>query len=211
MSQVTTNEYKFLSDAFKFFNKKLFKGELPDCLITLQRKPRTRGYFSHERMNERDGSGKFSEIALNPDSFEGRTDMEVLSTLVHEQVHMWEYFVTDGKPSRRGYHNKMWSKKMVEIGLMPSSTGEPGGKTTGQKMTHYIIDGGKFEVHCGAFLADGKKLTMESTQVSKIAKERKKTRWKFTCPKCQQNAWGKKHAKLMCGKCEEHMVNEDDL
>lgn len=34
---------------------------------------------------------------------------------------------------------------MIQVGLMPSDTGEAGGKRTGQSVTHYIIPGGKFE------------------------------------------------------------------
>ena len=34
---------------------------------------------------------------------------------------------------------------MEDVGLMPSNTGRPGGKKTGQQMTHYIIRGGRFQ------------------------------------------------------------------
>jgi hypothetical protein len=34
---------------------------------------------------------------------------------------------------------------MERIGLMPSATGAPGGRRTGQRMTHYIIRGGLFD------------------------------------------------------------------
>jgi hypothetical protein len=50
----------------------------------------------------------------------------VLSTLVHEQAHLWQHHF--GKPGRGRYHNREWAAKMVEIGLIPSATGEPGGK-----------------------------------------------------------------------------------
>ena len=33
---------------------------------------------------------------------------------------------------------------MKEIGLQPSTTGEPGGKETGQSVTHYILPGGPY-------------------------------------------------------------------
>jgi hypothetical protein len=33
---------------------------------------------------------------------------------------------------------------MKEIGLQPSTIGQPGGKETGQSVTHYIIPGGAF-------------------------------------------------------------------
>jgi hypothetical protein len=32
---------------------------------------------------------------------------------------------------------------MREIGLQPSSTGEPGGMETGQTVSHYILPGGR--------------------------------------------------------------------
>ena len=50
-----------------------------------------------------------------------------------------------------GYHpqlsaalyDRQWAAKMREIGLQPSSTGEEGGKETGQSMSHYIIPDGR--------------------------------------------------------------------
>jgi len=48
-----------------------------------------------------------------------------------------------GKPSG-AYHNKEWAKMMHAVGLMPSNTGKPGGKQTGQTVSHYIVTGGPF-------------------------------------------------------------------
>ena len=93
------------------------------------------------------------EIALNPAHFAGRTPAEMLSTLVHEMAHLWQHHF--GKPSRSGYHNKEWAAKMREIGLIPTDTGQPGGKDTGQKVTHNIEEGGRFDQACTAFLATG--------------------------------------------------------
>ena len=69
-------------------------------------------------------------------------DESIISTLVHEMAHVWQE--TYGDPSRRGYHNRQWAEKMREIGLQPSSTGEPGGRETGQSMTHYILPDGRY-------------------------------------------------------------------
>lgn len=46
MSTPTTTAYSELQQAFDHFNMELFEGLLPPCLITLQRKKRTMGYFS---------------------------------------------------------------------------------------------------------------------------------------------------------------------
>ena len=39
---------------------------------------------------------------------------------------------------------------MGEIGLIPSSTGAPGGKPTGEAVSHYIQPGGRFQLVCAA-------------------------------------------------------------
>ena len=66
---------------------------------------------------------------MNPDHF-GRSDEEILSTLVHEMAHVWQQ--THGRPPRRCYHDREWAAKMREIGLQPSTTGQPGGQKRGK-------------------------------------------------------------------------------
>ncbi|MCF8884135.1 SprT-like domain-containing protein, partial [Erythrobacter sp. SN021] len=81
------------------------------------------------------------EIALNPAHFANRKPREVLSTIAHEMVHLWQHHY--GSPPRKGYHDKQWAAKMHEIGLIPTDTGEIGGKETGQKVTHLIEENGR--------------------------------------------------------------------
>lgn len=138
----TIQIHKELQEAFDFFNERLFDNELPLTLMTLQRGKRTYGYFSPNRFTNAEGE-KISELAMNPDYFGARTLVDTLSTVVHEMVHVWHFFIND-KPCRMGYHDKVWGEKMEELGLMPSNTGMEGGKKTGQQMTHYIMEGGKF-------------------------------------------------------------------
>jgi len=139
--------------AYDYFNEKLFKGELPPCLITLHRHPKARGYFSEKRFLNRAGVST-DEIALNPEYFALNSPKSVMSTLCHEMAH--GYIAHFGKDkSRQTYHNLEWADKMTAIGLEPSSTGLPGGKRVGQKITHYIIQGGPFDVFCDELLATG--------------------------------------------------------
>lgn len=148
--------YEELQQAFDHFNAALFDAQLRACLITLQRQNRTAGYFSLERFVNAHGE-MTDEIALNPSYFGIRPIRDSLSTLVHEMCHLWQY--QHGKPGRRAYHNKEWAEKMEEIGLMPSHTGEPGGKRVGEQMTHYIIDGGAFCRACVALIDQSYQLT----------------------------------------------------
>jgi hypothetical protein len=68
-------------------------------------------------------------------------------------VHLWQYHV--GSPSRSGYHNREWADMMKRLGLPPSDTGKPGGRETGQRVTHYIIPDGPFALTCAVLLEDG--------------------------------------------------------
>lgn len=150
LSRPTPQTYAELQRAFDFFNERLFDNELPPCLLTLQREKRTEGYFSLKRFVHRDGQTYTDEIALNPTYFSVVPPMHVMRTIVHEMAHAWQAHF--GTPGRRNYHNKEWAEKMESIGLMPSSTGEPGGAKTGEAMSDYTIAGGVFEGACNELL-----------------------------------------------------------
>lgn len=152
----TTETYAELQSAYDHFNKELFEGKLPECLITLQREKNTFGYFSPKRFVNKE-HGKTDEIAMNPTYFSIRTIAETLSTLCHEAVHLYQD--NFGKPGRGRYHNKEWADKMETIGLMPSSTGKEGGKRTGDRMSHYIIEGGRFDKACKKLLTKDFKIS----------------------------------------------------
>lgn len=207
----THRSYTSLDAAFDHFNRDLFDGGLPPCLITMQRHKSAYGYFSGERFASLDNPEEVTdEIALNPAHFAGRTTTRTLSTLVHEMVHLWQHHF--GKPSRSGYHNKEWAAKMREVGLIPSSTGQPGGRETGQKVSHYIEDGGPFERACAAYLATGVAILYHdrrrSDEEAKARGKKAASKTKYTCPKCGQNAWAKPEADLICGACRESMGTE---
>jgi hypothetical protein len=205
---VTATEYRTLQEAYDYFNEALFDGSLPQVLITLQRKARAYGYFSAGRFRRRGGDDeRIHEVALNPDGFTGRPDEDILSTLVHEQAHVWqkEY----GKCGRGRYHNRQWARKMHEIGLMPSSTGLPGGRPTGDRVSHYILEDGKFIAECRAFMERYKLVWESAITVAKQSGEDEdeagaedvQTRAKFTCPNCGLNVWAKPSARVDCHDC----------
>ena len=209
MSQITTQEYGNLAHAYAYFNEHLFDGELPDCLITLKRdNPQRLGHYRGMVVRSRTEKKATDEISLNIASFPSRTDTEILSTLAHEMVHLWQENL--GNPPRKCYHDKQWAIKMKSIGLHPSSTGEPGGKETGQQMHHYIVEGGLFDHYCQALLSSGYKINWQMEIEQPEGKEKKKSKVKYTCPDCEQNAWAKPDAKIVCGDCMVTMESADD-
>lgn len=210
---LSLEQYKLLDEAYKLFNNKLFNKELPECVIVLHRKKNARGYFHAERYVDRDSVKKakkrdqiksYDELAMNPDDFD-RPDIAILSTLAHEMAHVWRHHCSGKEPSRGGYHDKLWGKKMEEIGLMPSSTGQEGGKKTGQKVTHYIIKNGKYEKLALHFLRS-KKIKLSSFQISTSSSNGNRNKIKYSCPSCEMNVWGKPGVNIICGECEERLV-----
>jgi hypothetical protein len=141
----TTETYSELIRAYDAFNKTLFNNILPGCLITLQREKHTCGYFSSGRFAHVEG-GLTDEIAINPSYFAVTPIVEIMQTLVHEMVHLWQFHF--GTPGRGRYHNKEWADKMESIGLMPSSTGRPGGDRTGDRIADYAIEDRLFLLTC---------------------------------------------------------------
>lgn len=204
----TACTYKALDAAYDHFNRTLFNGELPTCLITMQRHKGAYGYFHSNRFGRHDSPDQTTdEIALNPAGFSHRTPTEILSTLVHEMAHLWQHHF--GRPSRNGYHNGQWASKMIEIGLIPTDTGKPDGKPTGQKVTHIIAKAGKFADQCKAFLAAHDTPLYTDLLDETTRRKKKASKTKYTCPSCGLNAWAKPDVNLTCTDCQEPMVADE--
>jgi predicted SprT family Zn-dependent metalloprotease len=225
---ITTVQFKTLDDLYRFYNKGLFAGKLAECIVNMSRKNGTYGFFVAHRWKSADaGEDKIiHEISLNPDHL-GRPSIEWHATLVHEMCHLWQQDF--GHPSRGAYHNKEWAYKMDTIGLIPSDTGEPGGKKTGQNMTHYINPE-------GAFMRIFNSLTTETLEALRIKylpafqhttlpprrravdgrtkgleepdnegggeTEKYNSKTKYSCP-CGNNVWGRPGLDIVCGECGE--------
>jgi hypothetical protein len=202
----TEAQFSAFRSMFDYFNVALFGGALPSVFLNFSRAANTLGFFAPLRW-EREGETKH-EISLNPAYLKLRDPRQVASTLVHEMVHHWQQEF--GKPGRGGYHNAEWANKMEAVGLMPSTTAAPGGKRTGDKCSHYIIEGGAFARAYDAMPAEYLLpwVCGEANGAAAVGKKKPRTpsKVKFTCPECEANAWGCPNLALICGVCEEPMV-----
>lgn len=143
----TRETYAELQQAYDFLNTELFEGRLPETLITLQRQHASYGYFSaNQFVNMVENGETTHEIALNPIYFVVRSIPETLSVLAREMVTLDLLVNSTSTPPRRRYRNKEWADACEAIGLMPSDTGKPGGKRTGDSVETYIIEGGLFDL-----------------------------------------------------------------
>lgn len=208
--------YGWLIVLYTYFNRELFDDQLPNCLISLQRKRGARGYFAARRFAANNDGAVCDEIALNPRHWGPPfTENDSISTLVHEQVHLWQAHF--GKPGRGGYHNREFARKMIEIGLVPSSNGQPGGLPTGRRISHYIREDGPFDRACRALLSCGFQIPYhemrnrrEEAFVDRRARSRTESKTTYTCPNCSPpvHVWGRPRLKIICGACDSSLVAE---
>lgn len=203
----TIETYEGLDKAFNHFNEELFENRLPPVMFTLTRKRGAHGYFWAEQFKHREDGDTTHEIALNPTTMD-RTLEAVLSTLVHEMTHLEQQ--EHGTPGKKGHHNKEWVRYMERVGLIPSDTGEPGGKQTGRKMTHYIDPEGVFVEALNRLVDTGFDLPYFTTPVEgSAAKKKDLSKVKRTCPCCDAKAWAKQGMRIICGDCEQDMIEEE--
>lgn len=229
--------YTSLDVAHEFFNRELFGGSLPPALISYQRHPKAYAYYCGGRfVKVGEGNEKvfIDEIAMNPMFFAERAVEVTLSTLVHEMAHQWQKH--HGKEPSRCYHDKQWAAKMKDVGLQPSTTGQPGGKETGPRVSHYIIEGGPFSKACAKFVKDNETALYQDRNAilrgkpkgkgggegegegeGDDEKPKSKGRAKFQCKGCELLAWAKPGAKLRCDdcdrplhRCDEEKESDDD-
>jgi transcription elongation factor Elf1 len=232
LSEATQQNYSAWQFAYDYFGRGLFSGGLPGCLITMQRRRAMYGFFFGARFKSYDGKMRPDEIALNPSYLSHSEPRDGLATLVHEMVHQWQHHY--GKPSRGGYHNMQWARKMIDVGLVPSDTGQQGGKLVGQRVNHFIRENGPFDRLCDQLLKDGFVIpyvevnfaeeneaaliaeeleTRNSAQLRKqraeeLRKKKAASKSRYTCPGCDlpKHVWGKPGLHVICGECGERFV-----
>jgi len=219
MEKFTEKQYTALQKIFDYFNTYLFGGELPQVMINMSRDAKSYGFFAPKRwtgkkkgllvedlLNENAGK-EIHEISINPDHM-SRNPKEVCSTIVHEQVHLWQQEFD--KPAN-GYHSKAFAKKMKEIGLQASATGQPGGKETGKRMSHYIIPDGLYEIAFEEMPEEFLFPFVSSPMMAQTKKEqKKKNKSTYVCPSCEDKVWGKPGMNIICGDCSTTEGHTDE-
>lgn len=211
----TEEQFSALNGAYDYFNRTLFFGSLPGCILIFSRRADAHGYMSPNRWRKvKEKQPQTHEIALTYVTLY-REPLKVFSTLVHEMCHLWQFEY--GNPSRGGYHNKEWAQKMLSIGLIPSHTGAPGGNQTGQKMTHYIERGGEyekaFEKMPESFLlpfttVDSDIMALVGSLPTGTKPLKVKNKTKYTCLSCDTNIWGRPGLSVICGDCNKQYIEK---
>ena len=113
-----------LTKAFKEFNEKFCKGDLPIPVITVQSKGRRNaaGWFWAGGWSQGQGDDRLSrpEINISAEFIGNRKLEDVLETVLHEMAHMWNWREGVRDCSAGQYHNKNFKDKDERLGLTVS-------------------------------------------------------------------------------------------
>lgn len=218
----TAEAYGEWQAALDFFNERLFGGELPNVMLTFTRRPRVLGYFCAGAFRDEDGAIAH-EIAMNPVWFAAQGHIGCYQTLAHEMCHLWRHLCggrnRKGGLGAPGYHDTVWANRMEAIGLMPSDTGQPGGKRTGYRVSDYVIEAGPFDLACRELLIAGQTITWRDSRGTNLRLDpnnptaapgtnsgtSKSTRTRFVCTCCEMKAYARASARFACLDCDQPM------
>ena len=86
--------------------------------------------------------------------------------------------------------------------IVPSDTGEPGGKRTGQRVSHHVAPGGRFEASFDGMPPEYLLPWTSGSAPSGPEKPKSgRDKVRYRCPGCGTNVWGKPGLLVDCGVC----------
>lgn len=226
---------KYLAKLYDFCNAKLFNGELQRPVITIQRDERnkTNGWFSLQKVwkwqdfkpanccmcERRDECVEDLENPkyINCKTIEEREDYElnitaqqlnrpigaIAATMIHEMVHQFAKVNNLQDTSRSGsYHNKLFKRLAENHGLnvecMP---------TIGWSHTTLTPSSEKL---IAEFVKDNPDNIIYRLPVFKGQSVKSTSTRKYECPCCGNSVRATKQINLICGDCNQPMVEDKD-
>ncbi|WP_396146069.1 SprT-like domain-containing protein [Flavobacterium sp.] len=217
-SKPTLLQFNAIQSAFDFYNLQLFypvfgKKLSPVMFSLNDSRRKSLGYYAFDKYVDQ-YQNVFSLINLTPE-FLSNDVYSVMSVLVHEMAHHYQYTLGKKKGRISSYHDKEFAQIMEELGLICSSTSRPGGYKTGIKMGHYIVKGGKFETLTqfipNDILTPFKINKNGARRLNRILREEKyaeqKVKVKYSCPNCDTKVWGKPNLNISCTPCQIKLIN----
>ncbi|QCH14373.1 hypothetical protein CB0101_05015 [Synechococcus sp. CB0101] len=179
--------------SYDLFNKELFSNQLPPVWLDLRNKPGSYGYFQANKWKDANGN-LLDVISLDSKTAAERPLIELLSTLVHEMAHAYDFHIVNERKARPT-HSAEWRREMERLGLPPVQVG-----STWRQATHRIDPDGLYARTFAKHQAALQALPWQEC-IGTANRGRGVDRVKFQCPQCGFNAWAKAAGELHCGFC----------
>jgi len=185
-----------LNRAFDYLNEKFFENALSKSVITIQAdtKARAYGWFTCYDAWRNTDENKSTEINISANYLD-RPANETIATLLHEMCHLYAYQNKIQDTSRSGtYHNTRFKDIAESHGLTVAKADKYGWTIT--KLTEQT----KEIVEPILTLLTLKRI-LPSMEKGKTSSTRK-----YICPICKMTVRATKAVNIICGDCQEPMI-----
>lgn len=194
-----------------WFNNEL---DMDRVVISCNSTPKAYGHFTpylSYRVHSKDGEKGAVEINIGSGTLD-RDIIEVVSTLIHEMVHYYNWSIGVQDCSRGGtYHSKKFKNEAEKHGLIIEYDSRIGWSLTSasEELVDWIIENEFEDFRLGrneftSLIGIGG--TSKGGSTPTLPPKKKNNSIKMVCPCCGAIARVTKATNLICGDCMEHMI-----
>ena len=200
----------YLNKIFDLLNEEFFENELSRPTITIQSTPRAYGHFSLREDTWVSKLGGTHEINIGAGTL-SRPIEEVVSTLLHEMVHYYNYERGVQDCSRGNtYHNKKFKEEAERRGLNVDHSEKYGWSHTSPTdlLLEFVLDNDLSDILINRNEFSGFQMggtgTHNRTPITPTAK--KSSSRKYICPCCGTSIRATKKVNIGCLDCGVPMI-----
>lgn len=216
----TSRAAGYLEKIFRALNQDYFGGEIDEPVITIQNRSDSYGHVTILKTWSIKGQEEKRHELNISSAYMARPIEEVVATMLHEMVHLWNLKHEIQDCSRGAtYHNKKFRDKALEIGLNCQHHDKYGWTITSasEQIIDYIIRKGWTEldmtdgVDFSQFWTKGGDQTTGTAGIpinTKPPKQNKSGSRKYVCPKCSMIVRATREVRVKCADCDELMIEE---
>lgn len=210
----TSRTAGYLEKMFRALNDRYFEGQLEEPIITIQSTPHTYGHVTVGKA-WRKGDDNRHELNIGAGTLD-RPIENIVATLLHEMVHLWNICEGIQDCSRGGqYHNKRFRDAATNRDLAISYDKRIGWSITEPtpELCDFIIEQEWTDIDMSriewSFTPRGKGTgnTTNGTDTPVSTGRTSSTR-KYSCPCCGQSVRATKSVNILCGDCHVQMVEK---
>lgn len=210
----TSRSAGYLEKIFRVLNREYFEDSLEEPIITIQSTPRAYGHVTTAKAWRKANGDTRHELNIGAGTLD-RPIENVVATVLHEMVHLWNLQNGIQDCSRGGtYHNKKFRDAATERDLHISYDSRIGWSVTepGDGLIEFILEQGWTDIHMGRQEGFSWRATGGSSGTDAVGTAPKKTSSsrKLVCPCCGNSVRATKaEINILCGDCMERMIEEN--
>ena len=206
----TSRASGYLEKIFRVLNAEYFENKLEEPIITIQSTPKAYGHVTVAKAWHRADGGQRHELNVGAGTLD-RPIESVVSTVLHEMVHLWNLQIGVQDCSRGGtYHNRRFRDAAEARDLHIDYDPRIGWSITTptDALIEFVISQGWDDIHMGradSFTARGTGTGVAGGITPPPAPKPSSTR-KLLCPCCGQSVRATKAVHILCGDCLQKMI-----